>query len=614
MTAASFDWSAWKRPAPDFSLFPFWFWNDRLDERELVRQIDAFQAHGIDAFVIHPRIGLPRDLGWLSDGLFRFMRLALEEARRRGMRVILYDEGMYPSGSAGGLVVARDPSFQTRALVCSEVRDGLEPPPIEPGDTPVPVARFKRPGGREYVVRDQKVAACIRGLHYLDETDPRAPKEEAPDAADILNPQAVQCFIELVHERFYAEFGEYFGDTILAIFTDEPLPLPGLRKRTEIQPGNHPLLAWVNDYLGYDFTPHLPALWHDDAPDAARHRAAYHEAIAARLNETYYGPIAAWCEAHGVALTGHPDQPDDIGNLRHLQIPGQDVVWRHILPDTPSALEGAPSTQAKAASSVKFHQRRARNLNEFGGAYGEMLTFDELRWVSSWLLVRGCDLLVPHAFYYSLRGPRKFERPPDVGLNSPWWDHGFKEWALQTRRLCWLNATFSPVCHIAILGNPSRLPWGAAKTLFENQIDFHYVEPADLENATMLDGRLVIGPGRYSHLIVEDGFDYSALPPDAPVLRWPTAPDAATIAGLPRAVTVDGSAPALRARHLAKDGVHVFQLFNEATPPLECRLALPVQGRARLLDPATGEDAPWDADRPVHLPSHGWNILLLETS
>ncbi len=64
----------WNDPPAEFSLAPFWFWNDTLDEGELVRQIAEFQAHGVDAFVIHPRVGLPRSLGWMSDALLARMR------------------------------------------------------------------------------------------------------------------------------------------------------------------------------------------------------------------------------------------------------------------------------------------------------------------------------------------------------------------------------------------------------------------------------------------------------------------------------------------------------------------------------------------------------------
>ena len=90
----------WQHPPSEFSFAAFWFWNDRLDKDEIARQMADFQAHGVDAFVLHPRVGLPRDMGWMSDNLLDMMRFAIEEAQRRGMWVILYDEGMYPSGSS----------------------------------------------------------------------------------------------------------------------------------------------------------------------------------------------------------------------------------------------------------------------------------------------------------------------------------------------------------------------------------------------------------------------------------------------------------------------------------------------------------------------------------
>ena len=65
-------------PPREFSALPFWFWNDELTEAELLRQIADFEAHGVYGFVIHPRVGLPRDTGWMSDRLLHFVRLAVE--------------------------------------------------------------------------------------------------------------------------------------------------------------------------------------------------------------------------------------------------------------------------------------------------------------------------------------------------------------------------------------------------------------------------------------------------------------------------------------------------------------------------------------------------------
>ncbi len=608
-TSSCFDRKTWFRPPAEFSQCPFWFWNDYLNEAELVRQIGDFKAHGVDAFVIHPRIGLPRSLGWLSGELFNFMRIALAEARRRGMWVMLYDEGMYPSGSAAGLVVARNEAFRVRGLTCLPV-DELKVAP-NALDRRL-VATVQNRSGVSLAVCDERVDAVIRGLHYQgDENEPNLGEDEYP-AADLLNPEAVRCFIELVYDRFYSELGEYFGNTIKAIFTDEPHPLSRLRTKN-VQPGTTGILDHVNACLGYDFTPHLPALWFDDEPDAEHYRRDYTKAIASRLDETYYMPLSHWCSAHGIALTGHPANPDDIGHLRRLHIPGQDIVWRHLEPHKPSALEGPPSTMAKAAASVAFHLGRMRNLNEFAGAYGESLTFDELQWLASWLLIRGCNLLVPHAFYYSMRGPRRLERPPDVGPNNSWWSD-YLSWAEMTRRLCWLNATCLPVCHLAILGEATRLPWLAARACFENQVDFHYIEPADLKEAEVEDGYLRVGRGRYSVLVVEDDYE-TALPSHFPVVRWTEGGLAEILQRVSRVVEFDRIAPSLRARHLQTGtGGHLFLFFNEGSEAIRRRITFPVSGKIWRLDPVTGECDLKIHPEVVELRPHQWEVILIEPS
>ena len=114
-------------PPTEFSVLPFWFWNDDLDADEIRRQIADFEAHGVHGFIIHPRGGLPRALGWMSEALLEFYDAAIEEAARRGMQVVLYDEGMYPSGSSAGQVVAENPAYQTRCLEARALAEGEEP-------------------------------------------------------------------------------------------------------------------------------------------------------------------------------------------------------------------------------------------------------------------------------------------------------------------------------------------------------------------------------------------------------------------------------------------------------------------------------------------------------
>ncbi len=621
---------AFLNPPREFSMAPFWFWNDVLDEAEILRQIADFEAHGVYGFVIHPRVGLPRDIGWMSGRMLHFMRVAVEAAQRRAMFVILYDEGMYPSGSSSGQVVAANPAYQCRCLAKIDLDNNSENLLNPLNLLTNLIATFERPNGQRFAIVDRPVDAVIRGLHYIGE----GPEEDTPPAADILNPDATATFIRLVYDRYFAALGDYFGSTIRAIFTDEPGLLGRPRERA-IWPGTTGILEHVNAYLGYDFTPHLPALWYDDEPDAARYREDYKRALAHRLEATFYRPLYTWCEAHGIALTGHPGRGDDIGYLRYFHIPGQDLVWRWVLPG-PTALEGPESTQGKCSSSAALHLGRRRNSNECFGAYGHEFTWEEMKWLVDWCFVRGVNLLYPHAFFYSIRGPRKDERPPDVGPHSPWWDE-YRPFADYVRRMSWLNTDGEHVCHIAILTESIHLPWAAAKICFQHQRDFNYLELRHLwEDAEVRADGIHIAGMHYQVAILDN---LTIIPEAAkPALQilaeagrlilWGGASASYQLAlqtggsvqsvedflaAVDRLVSPDLSAtppaPDLRYRHVVKEGVHYYILANEGLTPLHTTLTVSVEGHATWIDPLTLNKS--EATAPLDLTLAPYTLRIL---
>ena len=586
-----------------------------------------FRSHGVYQFVLHPRIGLPHDCGWMSPQLLGFMRVAIEEAARTGMRVILYDEGMYPSGSSSGQVVAENPAYACRGLTAcvlietdSDASQALAALPPEADARLVAIAP-RRDGSRIAVICS-KVSSVIRGLHYREELadDVRHDDifDETPPAADLLNPDAMHCFFRLVHERFYHEFGSHFGHTIFALFTDEPSLLGRLHGPVhgcQAQPGTNDIATHLHRLLGYDFTPHWAALWFDDETDALLHRSRYYNAIFRRLEETFYKPMSDWCASHGVSLTGHPHGPSDLGLMRHFQIPGQDVVWRWVEPWKTSGLEGAESTSAKAASSAMIHQHRRRNLNEFAGAFGATLTFEEFRALAGWLLVRGCNLLVPHAFLYSMRGPRRTERPPDVGLHSPWWNQ-FKPFADACQRLCWLNTDSGHVCDVAIYAAEDHAPWLAAKSLFRHQLDFNYLSPRDLASAKICNESIELASMRYRTLVIENGHeepDKSLIGTFGGIVRWPSGAgdENSFIAEIRKNSTIpialETGSHDVRLRQLVKADRRWLILFNEGAGT--AKITKP--GSAvwnEQFDPETGQSRPFSGDALELAP---WELTVL---
>jgi hypothetical protein len=626
-------------PPREFSVMPFWFWNDTLKDEEIVRQIADFEAHGVYGFVIHPRIGLPDDVKWLGDKMIHAMNVAISEASRRKMYVVLYDEGMYPSGSSSGQVVARNPAHAARGLTKIDLKPGEEP--VIPQGAKL-ITILDRPDGSRIAVVEQPSNGIIRGLHYIGEGGTGRLQEESPPAGDILNPDAVTSFIELVYDRYAKEFVKYFGNTIIGIFTDEPSPM-GRSSTRGVVPGNASLLPQIERVLGYDITPFLADLWYNDTPASKKHRSDYNRAINICLEENYYKRLGNWCFLHDISLMGHPAGSMDIGTERYFQIPGQDLVWRYVEPG-PKALEGQHSTMAKCASSAMLHLGYRRNANELYGAYGHNLTYDEMSWLADWCFVRGQNFLIPHAFYYSIRGPRFEERPPDVGPNATWWSN-YKPFADACRRLSWLNTDSRQICDIAILCEATWLPDKPAKILFQNQRDFNYLELRHLREDAKIHSKGARIAGMTYSTIILDSLSY--LPPKARPMLKKLARDrhliirsdskyASQFRGaliyetdedLINAINETGrpdlslTVPSenIRYRHVVKGNDHYYIIFNEEASDVTTGVRLQApdsyrEGDRTWIDPFTAKATPSAVEEIVTFKPHELRILRVNST
>ncbi|MBM7573468.1 glycosyl hydrolase [Aquibacillus albus] len=520
-------------PPEEFTPIPFWFWNDDLTKEEIARQIHDFHEKGVTGFVLHPRIGIPEEIEYLSETFMNLVHVAVEEAKCLGMSVILYDEAMYPSGAAKGFVVKDNPEYASRGLMMIEYpcqKHNEMSIDLSEGEKLVSVQAVEKlteasidlASCQLLQVESEKVhftppnngnwslllfietfsGGTIRGIHFGEDDG----EEHAPASADLLNPDAVKKFIQITHDTYYAKLKEYFGDTVIAMFTDEP-DILGRGSAKGLKP-------WTNDFLTYfkgngNEEIDLPALWFDAGDQTDGIRKNYRKAVNKRLTEVYYKQISDWCAGHGIALTGHPAASDDIGLLEHFQIPGQDVVWRWVAPEDGKALEGEHSTAGKCSADAARHRGRRRNLNEFLGVCSKespwALSAGDMKWYMDWLLVRGVNLLCPHAFYYSIDGKRRsHERPPDVGPNNLWWPY-YKQFSQYMKRLSWLMTDSNNQTSVAVLCEEDHLPWKIVKPFYENQVEFNYLEQSLLlSSSNVQDGRILIVDQSYEVIVVED--------------------------------------------------------------------------------------------------------------
>ncbi|MFE6968879.1 hypothetical protein [Isoptericola sp. NPDC057653] len=619
--------------------FAFVFWNDDLDDDAVLAQLREIAGAGFVGVTLSARVGLSRRVGYLTPEFLRLVRVAVDECARLGLAVMLYDEASYPSGSANGAVVARDPAFAARCLV-PVPRDV-----VVPGDGPRhDVAGYWRPAlGRDLDARllavvarraaagdmdggvdgdvdgdgddtavllpvrapglvlldlppgawtvtavfDAASGGTIRGAH-AEQDDGSA---LAPAAADLLDPAAVAAFLEITHDAYAAALGDHLGTTVVAMFTDEPFLL-GRGHRPHARPYTPGLEAEVAASLGVDVAEvlrRLPALW--DAGDGTRPGGtdpgatgfvrAYDDAVRARLHRVYYDAQAAWCAAHGVALTGHPAEPDDLATATRMHWPGQDTVWRWVLPGDGSGLEGPESTAPKVAASAARARGGAPSVTEVLGAYGWRLGLDEARWLLDWYLSRGVTTPVLHAFFASVRGGRAFESEPDLGRWNSWWPH-LPPFVGYVRRVAELLAAHPPVWPVGVLSRPDAAPSGpVVRALLEAQVDFGYVDRA----GAGLGGRPVL-------LDPDDGV------PDVAALK-----DRLRAAGAP---VVDAEPPAPDLRAVVLSGGAGYVLFHEGEDEVRTALRLP----------AAPDDACWwdpftDARRAVERDGDGRVLVVL---
>ncbi len=144
--------SEFRNPPREFTQVPFWFWNGDITENGIRRQLDDMQAKGVHGFVIHARMGLSKKVGYMTPRWLELVKFAVAEAERRGVIVYLYDEGMYPSGSAHGEVVRGRPELASQGL-------SMEKGEVAAADNVVAA----RDG---YTFRLTPSGGVIRGVHF----------------------------------------------------------------------------------------------------------------------------------------------------------------------------------------------------------------------------------------------------------------------------------------------------------------------------------------------------------------------------------------------------------------------------------------------------------------
>lgn len=552
-----------EHPSMEFTPIPFWFYNDAPDKEKIKKQLTDYVEKGVNGIVLHPRIGIPKSLKYLSEEYFHVVKYIVETAAELNMKVVLYDEGMYPSGSAHGQVVATNPSFASKGVQLLEEKP-------EQGEI---ITQF--PDGK-YLVYDY-TQGTIRGIHFGEDDG----EVGAPASADILNPEAVDCFIHLTHDRYYDALSEYFGNTVIAFFTDEPCALgrnagqfrewlPGLEKEIMAAGGR------LED---------LEAIFNQNKNDTT---VIYHKLIKKHLRENFYAKLSCWCEEHGISLMGHPEASDDVEEELYFHIPGQDLIMRRVSPES-GGLREFDSVQAKLSADIARLLGRRRNANEcFGVCNREKIPWyfkgEDMIWYINWLGMRGVNLFVPHAFYYSVEGQRSGERPPDVGPNNIWWKY-YRQISDYMKRISYLMTDSVDDARIAVLCDNNRVPYEEVAALYANQIPFHYMPIALMPEVQ--NGRLCIQGYTFDKVLNVIDADISEKAQG--IKNYQNTQELLKDVLPYSKYRLEGTWAALRREILIKDNVEMILLCNEGQQRIDTWMEIPQDIRYISMNLWSGE-------------------------
>lgn len=476
-----------KNPGKDFRGSPFWSWNDDLKDEELIRQIREMKDKGMGGFFMHARVG--RITPYLSREWMDRIKTCVQEAKKIGMNAWLYDEDGWPSGFAGGKVVAKNKNYRLKLL------------------------EIKRSRGKgkkysfSFIYAPYADNWLFEGFCYID----------------TLNPEAVDAFIESTHEAYYKEVGKEFGKTVPGIFTDEPnyIHHPGYKGKGYLFPWTDKFPAYFKKKNGYDIREHLINLI-DEIGSYHKIRYDYWRAITELFIESYSKRIYYWCERHNLKYTGHYMCEDSLRlqikwigaampHYEYMHIPGIDHLNRQI---------GHHLLTIKQVSSVAHQLGRERVLSELYGCSGWDLSFEGQKWIGDWEYALGINFRCQHLCLYTLRGCRKRDYPPSIYYQQPWWKY-HKKIADYFARLSLMLSQGKFACDILVL-HPIESAWSIytprssekvdklnksffnlSQFLCELHQDYDYGDEGLMEKYAQVKGdKLIVGEMEYKLVIV----------------------------------------------------------------------------------------------------------------
>ena len=419
-------------PPAAYRSMPLWVWNDLMEWPRIQEQLAQFKRQGIGGVFIHPRPGLMTE--YLGTDWLRLWKQSMEEGKRLGLLVNIYDENSYPSGFAGGHVPARAPDTASQFV---QVEFDVPVRSVTPRANPSDVAFFalrKDERGRvieaRHAVKPDDVPSGWAVAAFRLRRASGNPWTAQFPYVDLTNPQTTPTFLDTTYEVYKKLIGEEFGKTVRWAFSDEPLLATGgaYDAARLALPLSHNTLAEFQKRNGYDLAGEIASLYWD-VGDYRKVRFDYWQTMHDLWKENFMRPMFEWCDRNNLQFTGHwmehewPQPwitPADANLYAFEHMPGIDM-----LEGTNLRLKGNDPHMLftiKQVASVS-HQLGRRAFCEAYGVAGWDSTFEHYKRFGDWLMVHGINFMDQHLAFTTIRGARKRDHPQSFTDVSPWWPY-----------------------------------------------------------------------------------------------------------------------------------------------------------------------------------------------
>lgn len=593
-------------------------WQRGEEEAVIREEMARIDKAGIKAVCIesrpHPDMLGP---GWWKD-----MDIIMDEARRRNMKVWVFDDNHFPTGNANGRL-KEAPDELRRVFVAERHIDALGPvkeasflinPWLSEGEVLEAVVAARREGADDTLAGEfiDLMPFVQGGVLYWDIPDGlwrvflivRTTAGQNEKYKDYINPLAadsVRVLIDACYVPYYERYRNDFGGTFAGFFSDEPGFYNDkatydfeskLGKKGVVLPWTIDLLSLLEAEFGATYRNYLPLLWHEAGSElTGAVRFAYMNVVSRLYAEHFSGQIGAWCREHRVEYIGHVIEDNNVharlgcgpGHffraLSGQDMSGVDVVLWQLVPGFDEApftwIAGQTDSEffhyglAKLASSLGHidPKKKGRTMAEVFGAYGWAEGLKLMKWLTDHMLVRGVNYFVPHSF--SQKEFPDSDCPPHLyarGQNPQY--RYYRVLNDYTNRMSHLltggrhRATTAVLYHAEAEWSGSFMYFHKpVKELMRSQIDCDIL-PIDaiVESAEVADGRLKAGAEDYGCLIVP----YAEALPAKLLLRLAVMADQGLpllfIDGLPKRSSEGADVSATLARLSAQPSVHLVSL------------------------------------------------------